>query len=165
MTDTQHLSIAAASLVRPNNTTAYAAGNLIGNSTLAGSVLPMAFVMSRDGAMNGEVRRARIKCSDVAWLNSTVRLHLYLAAPTAANGDGAAWSTNESQYLGAMDVTFTRQWSDNSVEGIGVPNEGSEISFIPPDNTLTIYGLLQAESAVTPAASSVWTVTLETLKD
>jgi hypothetical protein len=35
----------SASFTRPNNTTAYASGQLVANSTTAGSVAPMAFVL------------------------------------------------------------------------------------------------------------------------
>lgn len=115
-----HIGIINASFTRPANTTAYAAGQLIANATAAGSVVPMTFAgAARDLDFTGSVRRARVKVNDVGWLNATVRLHLYRTLPTAANGDGGAWSTTESNYLGAIDVTFDKQFSDPFVKGIG----------------------------------------------
>lgn len=161
-----HIGIVSANFTRPTNTTAYTAGNLIANSTSAGSVVPMTFAgAARDLDITGMIRRARIKVSDTAWLNATVRVHLYRTFPTAANGDGAAWSTSESQYLGAIDVTLDKQFTDPFVKGVGVPNNGSEINFAPAPTTTNIFGLLQAESAVTPASGSSWTVELEVLQN
>lgn len=160
-----HIGIVSAGFTRPANTTAYASGQLIANSTSAGSVVPMALVASRDLDFTGMIRRARIKVNDAAWINATVRVHCYKNSPTVANGDGGAWSTTESEYLGALDVTFDKQFTDPLVKGIGVPNNGSEINFAPALNTTTIYCLLEARSAVTPASGSAWTLTLEVLQN
>jgi len=162
-----HIALAGASFTRPANTTAYASGNLIANSTTAGSVVPMTFVAARDLDITGSVRRARIKVNDAAWTTAgaTVRLHLYKTSPIVANGDGAAWSSTESEYLGALDVTFDKAFSDPFSKGVGVPNNGSEINFAPDSGKTSIYGLLEARGAVTPASASVWTATLEVLQN
>ncbi|HWF64123.1 MAG TPA: hypothetical protein VN685_05890 [Rhizomicrobium sp.] len=160
-----HIGIAAASFTRPANTNAYAVGALIANSTSAGSVAPLVLSAARDWDFTGMIRRARLKVNDAAWLNATVRVHCYKTAPSAANGDGGQWSSSESEYLGALDVTFDKQFTDPVVKGFGVPNTGSEINFAPQSNTLSIYCLLEARTAVTPAASSNWTLTLEVIQN
>ena len=160
-----HIGIAAVSFTRPANTTAYAVGALIANSTAAGSVAPMVLSAARDWDFTGMIRRARLKVNDTAWANATVRVHCYRTAPTVANGDGGAWSSSESEYLGALDVTLDKQFTDPVVKGFGVPNTGSEINFAPQSNTTSIYCLLEARTAVTPAASSSWTLTLEVLQN
>ena len=56
------ISIATASFTRPADTTAYASGDLVANSTTAGSVIPMTFVI-RPENRGSMIRRARIKKS------------------------------------------------------------------------------------------------------
>jgi hypothetical protein len=160
-----HIGIVSASFTRPANTTAYAVGQLIANSTIAASVVPMALTVARDLDFTGMIRRARIKVSDTAWLNATVRVHCYKNSPTVSNGDGGNWVSSESEYLGALDVSFDKQFSDPFVKGIGVPNNGSEINFAPAAGTGSIFCLLEARSAVTPASGSAWTLTLEVLQN
>lgn len=165
-----HADTPAASFTRSSATAAYASGELIANSTTAASVAPLTFAAARDADIAACVRRARIKCSDGQFLNQTVRLHLYRGNPCSpnppANGDGGTWSTYENDYLGAIDVTFDKQFTDPMVKGIGTPNNGSEITFLPASGTTAIYGLIECRSAIAaPAASSTWQVTLELMQN
>ena len=162
-----HIAIAGASFTRPSDTNAYASGDLVANSVTAGSVVPMTFTAARDLDMTGMVRRARIKVNDnSAWNGATLRLHLYKGpAITCANGDNGAWSTTESAYLGDIDVTLSLAFSDPFAKGIGVPNQGSEISFSPAPGTTSIFGLLEARGAVTPGSGDQFTVELEIVQN
>jgi hypothetical protein len=156
----------SANFTRPADTTAYASGDLVANSTTAGSVLPLSFTAARQGH-SGIVRRARLKKSGLTVTNASFRLHLYAADPSLAsgiaNGDNGAWSTNHSSYLGSFDLDLSgsngRVFRD-SAQVIGVPAVGSEIGFKLASG-LVLYGLLEARAAYTPASAEVFTVELE----
>ena len=154
--------LASASFTTPAGTTAYASGGLIANSGAAGSVAPMAFTVCRTAGGTGMVRRGRIKSTDMGFGGQNVRLHLYRDSPVLTNGDHAAWLTTEANYLGAIDVTFDKTFSDQ-VKGIGVPNAGSEINFDCAAGSQVIYGLVEARGAITPQGGKVMTVVLEVL--
>lgn len=156
----------SANFNRPADTTAYASGDLVANSTTAGSVTPMSWTVNRVSTYGGRVRRARLKKSGTTTTNATFRLHLYTSSPTIANGDNAAWSTTNSTYLGSFDLDMTastaRVFSD-SAGVIAAPSVGSEINFVP--STTTIYGLLEARAAYTPASGETFTCELEIQQD
>lgn len=160
-----HVAVAAApTMTRPSDTTAYAVGDLVANSTTAGSVTPLAFAVSRVTGGGVLVRRARIRKSGTSVTNAQFRLHLYRATvATVANGDNGAWSTDGvANYLGALDVTVDRAFTDGAA-GNGVPLSGSEIGAIPTSGS-TIYGLLEARAVYTPGNAETFTVSLEVLQ-
>src|SRR5215467_13349757 len=95
----------AASFARPNNTTAYAVGGLVANSTTPAQVVPMAFVLGNSyGVGQFRMVRARLSKSGTSATNASFRVHLYGAQPTPANGDGGAWLTDQAaNWLGNID--------------------------------------------------------------
>ena len=142
----------SAKFTRPADTTAYASGDLIANSTTNSSVTAMSFAVA-PGAI--QVRRVRIARSKADITTAAVRLHLYAALPTVANGDNAAWSsTQAATHLGAVDVTFASLMSDGATG-----QATTEINFNSSGSV--IYGLLEARSALAPASAEVFAVTLE----
>lgn len=153
----------SANFSRPADATAYASGDLVANSTTAGSVTPLSWsTAARYAGGSGQVRRVRLRKSNTTTTNATFRLHLYTASPTCANGDNAAWSTNRSGYLGSIDLDMAggngRVFTD-AAEVIGVPAVGSEINFVA--TATTVYGLLEARAAYTPASGETFTCELE----
>lgn len=157
--------VAAAAMTRPADTTAYASGDLLANSTTAGSVVPLEFTIG-DGA-SGMIRRVRLRTSRTSGgtTNAMFRLHLYRAAPTPANGDNGAFSTNQAaSYLGAFDVTVDSQFTDGAA-GNGLPLAGSEIGFQLPAGTTSLRGLLEVRAAYTPVSGEQFTAALEIIKD
>lgn len=150
----------SANFTRPADTTAYASGDLVANNTTAGSVVAMSWSVTNtgDGAVNGMVRRVRLQTSSTSVTNSSFRLHLYSSAPVPVNGDNAAWSTPVAGYLGSVDITVDKAFSDGA-RGEGVPNTGAEVNLT---DVTTIYGLLEARAAYTPTSAGVFTVVLET---
>lgn len=149
------------SFVRPADTTAYAVGDLVANSTTAGSVTPMTFAVGRDADSGGMIRRIRLRKTGTGITNALFRLHLYSASPTPSNGDNGAWLTNQAaNYIGAVDVVVDRAFTDGAA-GNGVPVSGAEINF----TSQTIYGLLEARGTYTPASGETFTVSLEVLQN
>lgn len=160
-------------VVRPADTTAYAVGDLIANSTTAGSVTPIAMTVSRLPDVGGMVRRVRLRVDDASWKNATVRVHFYRDSPTLGVGDNGVFNSSEtlqsseSHYIGSADVLLDKQFAQGTVQvkGISVPNTGSEIVFDPSSGTQLIYALLEARTAVTPAASKTFSLSLEVLQN
>lgn len=153
--------IPSANFTRPADTTAYASGDLVANNTAAGSVVPLSWAnLPRSSGGAVQVRRARVKKTNTGVTNAQFRLHLYGASPTVTNGDNGAWLSTQSTYLGSIDVTIDKAFSD-AAEGCGVPqsNTGTEINIVC--SATTIYGLLEARAAYTPGSAETFTVELE----
>lgn len=156
--------ITAPTLTRPADTTAYASGDLVANSTVAGSVVPLEFDV---GGGSGMVRKIRMRTNRTSGgtTNAVFRVHLFRTAPTVAGGDNAAFNpANAANYLGAMDVVLTDQFSDGAV-GSGVPAVGSEINYSLPDSSTKLFGLIRAGAAYAPASGEQISVALEIIKD
>ena len=155
--------IVSASFTRPADTTAYTSGDLVANSTTAGSVVPMAFPNAALGPNQTiQVRRVRIVTSSTSVTTASFRLHLYnVATITCANGDNSAWSTSgAANYLGRVDVTVDEAFTDGACG-----SATTEINSHPVANGLSVYGLLEARSAYTPTSGETFTVKLEITKD
>jgi hypothetical protein len=153
------------SFTRPNNTTAYASGQLVANSMTAGSVVPMAFTVGGN-SMPGQFRLSRIRLfkSGSVNTNAQFRLHLYSSLPVAANGDGGAWSTSGAAgYLGAIDVGSMKAFTDGCCD-VGDDAAGAE-HWIRLAGGATYYGLIEARAAYTPLANEQFTVTPETVEE
>jgi hypothetical protein len=154
-----HVARIDATVTRPADTTAYASGDLVAHSTTAGSVVPLTFALARTTQAGGMIRRIRLRKTGTSVTNASFRLHLYSASPTPANGDNGAWSTDQAAaYIGSLDVTCDKAFTDGAA-GNGVPTVGSEIIFTSD----TVYGLLEARGAYTPASAEQFTVSVECL--
>ena len=157
-----YIASPSANFTRPADTTAYASGDLIANSTTAGSVTPMSFTAARTSGGSLMIRRARLVRSGTGSISA--RLHLYTASPTPANGDNGAFSTDQAAtYLGAFDFTTDSTFTDGVV-GFGIPVVGSDVS-VKLSSGQTIYGLLEARAAFTPTSAGTFTVTLDVLQN
>lgn len=144
-----------AGFTRPADTTAYAANDLIANSTTAGSVVPMTFVIPYAGAL--ELYRVGVSCSNAVATNAKFNVNLYTSIPTCANGDNGALSTTSSGWIGSVAVDASGMTFTDS-------NTNWSAAFTQPlilfGTNRTIYGLLQATAAYTPTSAETFTVTL-----
>lgn len=153
---------ATSSFIRPGDTNAYSIGDLVANSTTAGSVVPMSFVLPA----NTFLRRARLIISGTSSTNASFNLYIYGASPvTITNGDNGAWSTSGAlNDLGYFAITCSDVFTDGCT-GIGTPSAGNEITLANTNANSTgpivIYALLVAEAAYTPTSAEVFTVKLE----
>lgn len=147
---------------RPADTTAYAVGDLVANSTTAGSVTAMQATgvarADQAGCRSFYIRQCRLSKSGASITNATFRVHLYKTNPTPANGDNGAWSTTRAGYLGSFDVIMDRAFTDGA-SGIGTPNAGLEIAGQLASGT-TVYALIEARGAYTPASAETFAVEL-----
>ena len=153
-------AIASASFVRPADVTAYASGDLVANSTVAGGVVAVELAGAvREAGGVSRVERVRLRKSGTSITNASFRVHLYAAAPVPVNGDNGALSTPIADYIGAFDVTMDRAFSDGAT-GTGLPVSGGAMTFTIPAGT-TLYALVEARAAYTPASGETFTVIAE----
>lgn len=147
-----------ASFTRPNDTTAYAANDLVANSTTAGSVVPMTFRFPTGHGTGLHLRAVKIQKSGTTATNGNFHLRLYASSPTCANGDNGAWSTSLSGYLGKIDPAIVEAFTDGSAV-VGAVGEAADVHLSLGSSGI-VYGLLVADAAYTPAANEVFTITL-----
>ena len=154
-------AVVAAVFTRPADTTAYASGDLVANSTTAGSVVPMEFKFATKGqGIASRVRRARIVTSSTSVTNASFRLHLFCASPTVANGDNGAFSTSlAAKYIGQVDITVGQAFTDGA---FGAAT--TDMLFQTLSGT-SLYGLIEARAAYTPTSGGTFTVALEMEQD
>lgn len=145
---------------RPADTTAYASGDLVANSTTAGSVVAPSIALNPANGGLGRIRRCKLKKSGTSVTNAAFRVHLFRTAPTVTNGDNGVWLPTESGYVGSFDVTVDKAFSDGAV-GLGLPTVGTDITFSQPADKKRLFILLEARGAYTPASAETFTVSLE----
>jgi len=156
----------SATFTRPADTTAYTSGDLVANSTTAGSVVPLSWSVAQISGGTFTVRRARVKKTGTGVTNAAFRVHLYLTDPSLttgiANGDNGAWATKHfDQWIGSLDVAVDKAFTDGAA-GVGIPTTGTDINSVLATGQ-TLYGLLEARGAYTPASAEVFTVELEAI--
>ncbi len=159
-----HSIIVGDTFTRPADTTAYAVGDLVANNVTAGSVTPLTLQVARANDTYVTIPRLRLKKSGTSLTNAQFRVHLYKALPTLTNGDNGAWLTTESTYIGSVDITMDKAFSDGA-KGFGVPSVGSAFIADPSTGTRNIYALIEARAAYTPASAESFTLTAEVLRD
>jgi len=160
-------AIVGNSIMRPANSTPYALGQLVANSTIAGSVTPINIAAARKNAGTGRVLRARLSKTTTSLTNASFRVHLFKTAPTTTSGDGAAFSGVAGVaaiHLGYVDITMDVAFSDGA-KGVGAPAVGSCISFDAPSGTTNISALIEARAAYTPGSAETFTLALEVDRD
>jgi hypothetical protein len=154
----------SASFTRPANTTAYAAGYLVANSTTAGSVVvPSWATLVRAAGDCVRIERIRMTASSGSITNGSFRVYIFNSMPTVTSGDGAAFDTSGvlntntvDNMAGNFNVTFGYSGSDGAV-GWGIPSNGSGVTACPTSGT-AIYALVEATGAWTPPSASVITL-------
>jgi hypothetical protein len=152
----------SASFTRPNNTTAYASGNLVANSVTAGSVVPMKWTLGRVPNGTFLIRRVKMYTSSTSITLTTFNVHFYQSLPTCTNGDGGAWLTTTSGWIGSIQAAVAN-WNafSDGAAGIGAVALGLELNGACAAGSTSIYGLVQAAAAYTPTANEVITVVPE----
>lgn len=148
---------------RPADTTAYASGDLVANSTTAGSVTPISAAAARVNAGTGVIRRVRLTTSKTGLVGTEVfRVHLFKNSPTVTNGDNGVFAAAgiAAIALGRVDVTLDYVYSDGSKGFVA-----TDIVFDAGAATQNIYALIEARGAYTPASGETFTLALEVLQD
>jgi hypothetical protein len=158
MTVPKSHAVASASFTRPADTTAYASGDLVANSTTAGSVVAMTLSVGTAAGMPARIRRVRFMGDKADATNFNFRVHLFsVLGITCANGDNGAFSVNKAaNYLGQVDVATGQLFTDGAMGT-------ATCDIISPAGT--VYALIEARAAYTPASAEVFTLMLEVDQD
>jgi hypothetical protein len=153
----------APSFTRPNDTNAYAIGDLVANSTTAGSVVfPIFPVVTKQGG-DGRIIAWRMTKTGTSATNANFNLHLFVATPTIATaGDNGAIATDVSAlgkgYIGYLAMASMTAFADGCW-GLGIPP--APLPALPFTAAITqLYGILAAGAAYTPTAQEVLQLTL-----
>lgn len=157
---------------RPANTTAYTAGDVVGETAAALTFLSSSLVSSNKVITDKFVTASqpsscramitdvslRIDVSTVPSGMSSFRLHLYNATPPSALADNAAWdlpSGDRASYIGYVDIDtpvdvgstlFVQNAAVNKLISLGDSNQ--------------LYGYLVTNGAYTPGSADVATLTI-----
>ncbi len=151
------------SITRPADTTAYAAGDVIGTATSAIHTLTPAGP-SFGGAVLITNVTLELDIASVPAGMTTFRLHLFNASPTAI-ADNAAFdllSADRSKYLGFVDLPTPLDFGST----LWSETESQIYWSIRKQVTLVdanLYGVLQTVGGYTPASASVFVLTVKTL--
>jgi hypothetical protein len=163
------LQTVSVSFTRPADTTAYAAGDLVANSTTAGSVVvPVLTSAVREEGSCIRIERVRLRKTSTSLTNASFRVYIFRAAPTPSVGDNGA--LNASGVMALDDVANLVGWSDITLDrsatagaaGRGIPSAGSGMTASPTTGT-SLYAVVEATAAYTPTSGETFTVTIEGL--
>jgi hypothetical protein len=149
-------------ITRPADTTAYASGDLVANSTTAGSVT--AFTLTGTLGRGLAIQRVTIAKSQASVTNANFRVHFFKDIPTVTNGDNGAFVPIVSGYIGFVDCLGASQsaaFSDASrLHGIYVNNSLASDLVVYLDADQKIYALIEARAAYTPASAETFAITV-----
>lgn len=155
----------SASFTRPANTTAYAAGTLVANSTTLASVVPLVLPVARLTSGTGIIPRVALVKNNNSLTNASFRVHLYQFMPTSSAADGGAYMTDQAlTELDYFDLTMQRAYADGA-RGWGAPSVGTSAIFDASAGSCNLYALVEARAAYTPASGEVFTVIVEALQN
>ena len=152
-------------LTRPANTTAYVAGNLIANNTVAASLSVPSFTATPGVGGNGTIKKLRLYTDKTSGMNGvTIQIDLWSAAPTFTNGDGGVFAvaTGSANWLGRFTVTLV-QVGDGAYFA-AIPDVGNAVEFALASGQ-SIFWTMQAMTGFTPASGQHFTVVPEIVQN
>lgn len=158
-----------ASLTRPADTTAYAVGDLVANSTTAGT--PLELLGATRGAGEAiRIERVRLRKSGAGLTNAAFRIHLFRKAPTLSAGDNGVFNASGvlaladiEGHVGAVDLVMDLAAAAGA-RGVGLPSSGSGVtceSAGVAGHETSLWALIEARGAYTPGAGETFYLTLE----
>lgn len=157
----------SASISRPENTTAYTAGDVIGqaDSETAANAGSAILTFSKVGLPGRAILIAgadlRVDLSSVTSGMTTFRLHLYDASPTAIL-DNAAWDLggdDRDLYLGYVDLGSPADMGSTLYTQADQVNKQVKLAA----SSHALYGVLVTNGAYTPASATTMRVRLHTV--
>lgn len=141
---------ATSTFVRPADTTQYAAGDLVANSTTAGSVTPLSFVSPK--GQPHYIKSVSLYHTDQDATGSTFRVWFLSSSPTVTNGDnGALAGIDAATVLGTVAITADQNCGDTY--GIAAAPVGMAVSG-------TVYAVIEATGTYTPASAETFGVSV-----
>lgn len=151
----------ASVMTRPaTDAAAYAAGDIIANSTTAASVVMYTIDAARFNDEPGRLIGCRLQTNNTTASAAVFRVHVFNASTGVANGDNGAFvPSNVANWLGSFDVTIRYSASDGAF-GNGVSTDGNYINFTPVSGTQNVRCALEARAAYVPLSAQTFTLQL-----
>lgn len=160
-----------ASLTRPADTTPYAAGDLIANSTTAGAVVPLELIGAARAAGEAiRVERVRLRKSGPGLTNAAFRVHLFRKTPVVSVGDNGVFNASNvlalsdiEGHVGAVDVSMDVAAAIGA-RGVGVPATGTGMTCEAAGavgHETSLWALIEARGGYVPLSGEVFHLTLE----
>jgi hypothetical protein len=148
-------------ITRPSNTTAYLAGDVVGDT--GGSAI---ITLSNIGPSGGYVliQSVSLVFSDTSVPSGmgAFRLHLYQASPTAI-ADNAVFdlvSADRATYMGFVDIAVPTDFGSSLYTQVDYPGRLVKLASA----STTLYAELETRGAYTPASASTISVRVATLE-
>lgn len=143
-----------ATLTRSDNTTAYQAGDVIGNATTSIIAFNTGIPVGYQFVILSVLLKIAISALPAGM--TTIRLHLYNASPTNI-ADGTAWAlatADVSKYLGYIDISPADL-------GAALIGQVESVNMVRTLVTTNLYGMLETVGGFTPSAEDVYSISLQ----
>lgn len=163
MGDARLKTLTSQVITRPADTTAYASGDLVANSTVAASVTPFKFTgVSRSVGYKSRIERIGLFTSQALLANGTFRVHLFGKAPTVTNGDNGALdvASNLDAYLGWFELVLGIIGTGQGAYGYSsrVASNAQADAFHDISTSQDMWALLEARAAYAPLSAQTFTL-------
>lgn len=166
-----YTTIVSASKTRPNNVTAYAIGDILNESTSAGTIITFSNV-GRTVGNSGIINAVQIVDSANQSIKPLLALWLFNAPPATVN-DNAAFAPTDAELEDSLLGVATFNGFDAYVGDASAGAGGNYMIQIRNENILfkcaaaskDLYGILQHLAAYTPVANEKFTIKLGLLQD
>lgn len=160
-----------ASFTRPSNTTAYAAGDVVGPVTTA-AVQTLSGAARANGG-SGRIVGATLETNNATVTNGTFRVHVYNASftPDADNAAFALQHTQRAAYQGYFDFNILVADSasaEGAIAQLRVATDvdnGLPLDFECAAGNTALYAVIVALGAYTPASAQVFQLTIAVEQD
>jgi hypothetical protein len=157
-------SILGAKLTRPADTTAYAAGDAVGDATTGAA---MTFTPVGGGLnVGGEIKGASCISSQNAGTKPDLQLWLFSAALASNPADNAAFAPTDNDmlnFIGRIDFP-TANFKAANAGAAGAGNSACIASVATLPVPGTVYGYLVVQNAYAPISAEVIQVNLNVLR-
>lgn len=155
------LVVVSGEFTRPSDTTAYAIGDVVGNSTSAATPLEISGCARVNGGSGYIVRAAFI--ADQKSITPSIRVHVFNAAPTQSNDNAAhrGLYADVSKRVGefVLGPLSTPADTTNSTLSRAV-DMNLRIPFVTGGSTTSLFFIFEALTAFTPASGGKFTLQL-----
>lgn len=155
------LVVVSGEFTRPSDTTAYAIGDVVGNSTSAATPLEISGCARVNGGSGYIVRASFI--ADQKSITPSIRVHVFNAAPTQSNDNAAhrGLYADVSKRIGEFVLGPLSTPADTTNSTLSrAMDMNLRIPFVCGGSTTSLYFIFEALTAFTPASGGKFTLQL-----
>jgi hypothetical protein len=138
--------VITANVTRPADTTAYASGDSISNSTTAPSPITLTNVARVNGGLITPA--SLVVMADSTAFAGAIRIHFYNSSPTAANDNAAFTTVDQTGYLGFVTATL----ANIGGRATGFVAAGDMPVLVAGAASRNLFLLVEAAAALTPTS-------------